>query len=136
MECGSIPWRHRVLVYFSIGRDDPWSSVVSNEQINNTDGKITVLVRELHVEEKLAFAVDNSTPPIPVTAQEDVFNEEISLKYDLYTCNCSCSYYNEGNQMIQFEGGRVSYAIPPGGRLNKKDGLTRYGDSHVKDKTS
>ena len=23
-----------------------------------------------------------------------------------------------------------------GGRLNKKDGLTRYGDSHVKDKTS
>ena len=22
------------------------------------------------------------------------------------------------------------------GRLNKKDGLTRYGDSHVKDKTS
>ena len=24
----------------------------------------------------------------------------------------------------------------PGGRLNKKDGLTTYGDSHVKDKTS
>ena len=24
----------------------------------------------------------------------------------------------------------------PGGRLNKKDGLTRYGNSHVKDKTS
>ena len=23
-----------------------------------------------------------------------------------------------------------------GGRLNKKDGLIRYGDSHVKDKTS
>ena len=30
--------------------------------------------------------------------------------------------------------GMVSEA--PGGRLNKKDGLTRYGDSHVKDKTS
>ena len=26
--------------------------------------------------------------------------------------------------------------LRPGGRLNKKDGLTRYGDSHVKDKTS
>ena len=26
--------------------------------------------------------------------------------------------------------------MAPGGRLNKKDGLTRYGDSHVKDKTS
>ena len=24
----------------------------------------------------------------------------------------------------------------PRGRLNKKDGLTRYGNSHVKDKTS
>ena len=24
----------------------------------------------------------------------------------------------------------------PGGRLNKKYGLTRYGDSHVKDKPS
>ena len=24
----------------------------------------------------------------------------------------------------------------PGGRLNKKDGLTRYGNSRVKDKTS
>ena len=29
-----------------------------------------------------------------------------------------------------------AYNKQPGGRLNKKDGLTRYGDSHVKDKTS
>ena len=27
-------------------------------------------------------------------------------------------------------------SLAPGGRLNKKDGLTRYGDSHAKDKTS
>ena len=27
-------------------------------------------------------------------------------------------------------------ATEAGGRLNKKDGLTRYGDSRVKDKTS
>ena len=26
--------------------------------------------------------------------------------------------------------------MPSGSRLNKKDGLTRYGNSHVKDKTS
>ena len=26
--------------------------------------------------------------------------------------------------------------VDTGGRLNKKDVLTRYGDSHVKDKTS
>ena len=30
----------------------------------------------------------------------------------------------------------TSREMRPGGRLNKKDGLTRYGDSHVKDKTS
>ena len=28
------------------------------------------------------------------------------------------------------------YQYTAGGRLNKKDGLTRYGNSHVKDKTS
>ena len=31
---------------------------------------------------------------------------------------------------------RKTYSNKTGGRLNKKDGLTRYGDSHVKDKTS
>ena len=30
----------------------------------------------------------------------------------------------------------VLLPLNPGGRLNKKDGLTRYGNSHVKDKTS
>ena len=30
----------------------------------------------------------------------------------------------------------IANALETGGRLNKKDGLTRYGDSHVKDKTS
>ena len=29
-----------------------------------------------------------------------------------------------------------SYDLQLGGRLNKKDRLTGYGDSHVKDKTS
>ena len=31
---------------------------------------------------------------------------------------------------------KLSSAKQSGGRLNKKDGLTRYGNSHVKDKTS
>ena len=39
--------------------------------------------------------------------------------------NINCLFTNE------------SYTIlSSGGRLNKKDGLTRYGDSHVKNKTS
>ena len=31
---------------------------------------------------------------------------------------------------------RLTLTYRSGGRLNKKDGLTRYGNSHVKDKTS
>ena len=38
--------------------------------------------------------------------------------------------------MMPLEHRGVSNHQQPGGRLNKKDGLTRYGDSHVKDKTS
>ena len=30
----------------------------------------------------------------------------------------------------------IMLLVCTGGRLNKKDGLTRYGDSNVKDKTS
>ena len=30
----------------------------------------------------------------------------------------------------------ILLCLLPGGRLNKKDGLTSYGNSHVKDKTS
>ena len=33
-------------------------------------------------------------------------------------------------------GNQTLHPKTSGGRLNKKDGLTRYGDSHVKDKTS
>ena len=33
-------------------------------------------------------------------------------------------------------GGVECFCGDPGGRLNKKDRLTGYGDSHVKDKTS
>ena len=38
--------------------------------------------------------------------------------------------------MLVKEAQLLGMAQCPGGRLNKKDGLTRYGDSHVKDKTS
>ena len=45
---------------------------------------------------------------------------------------CRLGKYFRPNMFID-----VSADVPvPGGRLNKKDGLTRYGDSHVKDKTS
>ena len=37
---------------------------------------------------------------------------------------------------VTVDSSTVSTFWEPGGRLNKKDGLTRYGNSHVKDKTS
>ena len=51
---------------------------------------------------------------------------------------------NTENDAAKEEGHRVGIEctgfhiliMTSGGRLNKKDGLTRYGDSHVKDKTS
>ena len=39
-------------------------------------------------------------------------------------------------QLVKAVNGTTSEWGRPGGRLNKKDGLTGYGDSHVKDKTS
>ena len=40
------------------------------------------------------------------------------------------------NRCHECEYDDVSTVSDPGGRLNKKDGLTSYGNSHVKDKTS
>ena len=49
-----------------------------------------------------------------------------------YMCYLHFWYaHNLGAQVTKLLGCQKS-----GGRLNKKDGLTRYGDSHVKDKTS
>ena len=42
----------------------------------------------------------------------------------------------KGLKLIYFDKSDPRKKMEPGGRLNKKDGLTRYGDSHVKDKTS
>ena len=43
--------------------------------------------------------------------------------------------YISGVEIGKFRQNKVN-AVAAGGRLNKKDGLTRYGNSHVKDKTS
>ena len=51
--------------------------------------------------------------------------------YDLSKNNISKTYLSLKNQQCW-----MHLMISSGGRLNKKDGLTRYGDSHVKDKTS
>ena len=45
------------------------------------------------------------------------------------------SPYSFGCQVLSPDAKLAGY-LTPGGRLNKKDSLSRYGDSHVKDKTS
>ena len=46
-------------------------------------------------------------------------------------------YEFPGNWWNPFTKGQwCGESMASGGRLNKKDGLTRCGDSHVKDKTS
>ena len=45
--------------------------------------------------------------------------------------------FNKKHSITALIAGMIIYSFGgPGGRLNKKDGLTRYGNSHVKDKTS
>ena len=60
---------------------------------------------------------------------------------DWYMGYCSCTYLppSLGCKKNNKKNGLDNLpwtSSTSGGRLNKKDGLTRYGDSHVKDKTS
>ena len=57
----------------------------------------------------------------------------VTLTYELSRSNVILTIWwpRSGVRIYQIVTGVTS-----GGRLNKKDGLTRYGDSHVKDKTS
>ena len=48
----------------------------------------------------------------------------------------SLEYPQDEKHLHSVTGMWIMKSKHPGGRLNKKDGLTRYGDSHVKDKTS
>ena len=48
----------------------------------------------------------------------------------MYKHICTQKWYSKKKDII------FACSRDAGGRLNKKDGLTRYGDSHVKDKTS
>ena len=62
----------------------------------------------------------------------------ISMYYHLLVWNCNITNIqfilarSQFRYLLYF----VYYMGDTGGRLNKKDGLTRYGDPHVKDKTS
>ena len=60
--------------------------------------------------------------------------------WESYKSNLGLLFVSHSNDQVWYVGflkqQTCSQKLLPGGRLNKKDGLTRYGDSHVKDKTS
>ena len=73
--------------------------------------------------------------PFLISCHIRPYLNETHLHFDMHAivggCRNSSTYYGNGHEVFAW------YCIfQPGGRLNKKDGLTRYGDSHVKDKTS
>ena len=48
-------------------------------------------------------------------------------------------YHHESSMKVKYadtNNDKLFTYSPPGPRLNKKDRLSRYGDSHVKDKTA
>ena len=57
------------------------------------------------------------------------------LWYCVKTVSSFCSVAFNAHRAI-LDDVYQGFVNDPGGRLNKKDGLTRYGNSHVKDKTS
>ena len=53
-----------------------------------------------------------------------------------YVCFCVNLYWRQHWPIKLWWNVTLAIVATSGGRLNKKDGLTRYGNSHVKDKTS
>ena len=75
-----------------------------------------------------------------ITAVSDISIHMLTTSIDN---NFNLKNYAQALGLAVFYCGLVSIVLllsplgpVPGGRLNKKDGLTRYGNSHVKDKTS
>ena len=68
-------------------------------------------------------------------------NYELSVIRDFLFYNCElsghkCMTYLKYIRQHNIRHEQLCSRRVPGGRLNKKDGLTWYGNSHVKDKTS
>ena len=82
----------------------------------------------------------NNAPEIPQSCTKLYIYVAISIDvYNFFMLNVPFGVVQLNKRLNKTEE-IVNYiktlAPEAGGRLNKKDGLTRYGDSHVKDKTS
>ena len=75
-------------------------------------------------------AMNNAYPAIAISSH--LSPRELLTRFKLnQNPSSACSCYKIASYIFN----DVLHTVT-GGRLNKKDGLTRYGDSHVKDKTS
>ena len=89
----------------------------------------------------LSAGIQSAGDSVPKTLVQILHSaEEDNLSpFDLKTaCLCQSIEINNNKHVLCEDCQPTIGRSPntPGGRLNKKDGLTRYGDSHVKDKKS
>ena len=71
-----------------------------------------------------------------ILANDHWYSTHISRIVRVRTTQTTQNHVKQHNTAYTLTRSRELRCSKPGGRLNKKDGLTRYGDSHVKDKTS
>ena len=91
-----------------------WAHYIYTFQWNFVKNSCILIQENAHIL-FIKNAFQNVLCIFPTLAQMDnVFTKQIKIPDDIF----------------------VVVAKEPWGRLNKKDGLTRYGNSHVKDKTS
>ena len=77
--------------------------------------------------------------PLVEPMLRDLYLHMVSLGHNeliLYSVKDEIGMINQANVCRSVISHNDLTSKATGGRLNKKDGLTRYGDSHVKDKTS
>ena len=75
--------------------------------------------------------ITNSTPWQSNKISEMTTQNKVPLGNNQYDI-----HYQNLYQVKYMWAFQCKHSLQPGGRLNKKDSLTRYGNSHVKDKTS
>ena len=146
------PWTHRKKLQWkkNQSKENYYKSMVmlENLEILSTEyqplysdhNRVThICVSNLSMLQIMACHLYNTEPlsePMLPYCQLDP-KEHILVKFHLKfnsfhsrKCIWKCCLWNGGHFVS------APMCNPSGGRLNKKDGLTRYGHSHVKDKTS
>ena len=118
---------------------------LSHNQLNGTYLYFTMLFPRLHTiylnsNHLAAFCMQQIThlPFVELISLNDnnITHVEFDFLQEWQEILCFTMYNNPLQCDRSWNSACKKHPMKPGGRLNKKDGLTRYGNSHVKDKTS